>query len=68
MPLAAGMKAKTEPLKLLSDKVYVLQNMDRTDFGKFFKWVSASIAVGNRSAGLTDDLELPEPPSEIIIV
>lgn len=68
VPLAAGMKAKTEPLKMLSDKVYVLQNMDRNDFGKFFQWVSASIAVGNRSAGLADDLELPDPPSEIIIV
>ncbi|MDE5831760.1 MAG: VWA domain-containing protein [Desulfovibrio sp.] len=67
VPLAAGMKAKTEPLKMLADKVYVLQNMDRNDFGKFFQWVSASIAVGNKSAGLADDLELPPPPDEIII-
>lgn len=67
-PLAAGMKAKVEPLKLLADKVYVLQNMSRSDFGKFFKWVSDSIAVGNQSVAVADDLELPPPPDEIIIL
>ena len=67
-PLAAGMKAQTEPLKALSDKVYHLANMNRSDFGKFFQWVSASIAAGNRSAGLGDDLELPPPPDEIIVL
>lgn len=67
IPCAAGMKAKIEPLKLLADNVYSLQNMDESDFRKFFQWVSASIASGNQSMGATDDLRLPPPPDEIII-
>lgn len=65
---AAGMKAKTEPLKLLSDNIYALQTMDQADFGKFFKWVSASICVGNQSMGATEDLRLPPPPEEVIVI
>lgn len=68
IPLAAGMKAKTEPLKLLSDNVYSLQNMDEGDFRKFFQWVSASITVGNQSLGATDDIQLPPPPDEVIMI
>lgn len=71
VPLAAGMKAKTGPLKLLADQVYSLQTMDEADFKKFFQWVSASIATGNRSAGLADNagnMELPPPPEEISIL
>lgn len=65
---AAGMKAKTEPLKLLSENVYALQNMDEGDFRKFFQWISSSIAVGNQSVGATDDLQLPPPPEEVILI
>lgn len=68
IPCAAGMKAKTEPLKLLSDKVYALQNMDESDFRKFFQWVSASITVGNQSLGATGDIQLPPPPEEVILI
>lgn len=67
-PLAAGMKARVEPLKLLADQVYSLQTMDESDFRKFFQWVSASIATGNRSAGISGAMELPEPPDEIEIL
>lgn len=65
---AAGMKAKTEPLKLLTDNVYALQTMDQADFGKFFKWVSDSICVGNQSMGAAADLQLPPPPEEVILI
>lgn len=67
-PCAAGMKARVEPLKLLADQVYALQTMDEADFRKFFQWVSASIAVGNRSVGATEDLTLPPPPEEVAII
>lgn len=50
---AAGMHAKTEPLQQLTDKVYTLDTMDSTTFKQFFKWVSDSIGVGNKSIGAT---------------
>lgn len=65
---AAGMSAKTEPLKQLTDEVYSLDTVDSTAFKKFFKWVSDSIGVGNRSIGATDSLELPPPPPEVNVI
>ena len=65
---AAGMKAKLEPLKLLTDQVYSLDTMDSSSFKKFFKWVSDLIEVGNKSIGATDDLVLPPPPVEVNVV
>lgn len=65
---AAGMKAKPEPLKQLTDQVYMLDSLDSAGFKKFFKWVSDSIGVGNRSAGVTDDLTLPPPPDEVNLI
>lgn len=65
---AAGMKAKTEPLKELTDEVYSLDTVDSTAFKKFFKWVSESIGVGNRSIGATDELVLPPPPQEVNVI
>ncbi len=65
---AAGMNAKTEPLKELTDQVYSLDTLDSTGFRSFFKWVSDSIGVGNRSIGATSDLQLPPPPAEVNIV
>lgn len=65
---AAGMKAKPEPLKLVTDKVYMLDTLDSAAFKKFFRWVSDSIGVGNRSVGSVDDMELPPPPEEINLV
>ena len=62
---AAGSKAKTEPLQQLTDKVYTLDTMDKGSFSQFFKWVSSSIGVGNRSIGATSDLILPPPPEEV---
>ncbi|MDE6230307.1 MAG: VWA domain-containing protein [Muribaculaceae bacterium] len=65
---AAGMSAKTEPLKELTDSVYSLDTLDSASFKKFFKWVSDSIGVGNRSIGATDELQLPPPPPEVNVV
>lgn len=65
---AAGPGAKTEPLKMLTDNVYLLDTVDNSTFTKFFKWVSASITVGNTSTGAADDLILPPPPDEVNVV
>lgn len=65
---AAGMNAKTEPLKELTNDVYSLDTVDSTAFKQFFKWVSDSIGVGNRSFGATDDLVLPPPPAEVNVI
>lgn len=65
---AAGMNAKTEPLKALTDDVYSLDTFDSTSFKQFFKWVSDTIQTGNRSVGATDDLVLPPPPAEVNVV
>lgn len=65
---AAGMKAKIEPLKLLTNQVYSLDTMDSSSFKTFFKWVSDLIEVGNKSVGATDDLILPPPPEEVNVI
>ena len=62
---AAGMKAKTEPLKELTDKVYTLDNMDSATFRQFFVWVSNIINEGSKSISSTEDLVLPPPPAEV---
>lgn len=65
---AAGMSAKTEPLKELTDDVFSLDTVDGVSFKQFFKWVSDSIGVGNRSIGATEDLVLPPPPAEVNVI
>lgn len=65
---AAGMHARTEPLKLLTEQVYSLDTVDSSTFKQFFKWVSDSIGVGNRSIGAADELILPPPPAEVNVV
>lgn len=65
---AAGMSARTEPLQPLADNVYALETIDSSKFMQFFKWVSASITVGNQSIGATEDLTLPPPPEEINVI
>ena len=65
---AAGMNAKVEPLKKLTDQVYSLDTLDSSSFKQFFKWVSASIGVGNRSIGATEELVLPPPPAEVNVI
>ncbi len=65
---AAGMHAKTEPLKQLTKQVFSLDTLDSASFKKFFQWVSASIEIGNKSIGATNEIELPPPPEEVNIV
>lgn len=62
---AAGMRAQTVPLKLLTDQVYSLQTMDSSEFTQFFNWVSASVCAGSQSVGAEGGIELPPPPPEI---
>lgn len=65
---AAGPKAKTEDLLLLTDKVYQIDTMDNATIMKFFKWVSGIIGEGNKSMGATDELVLPPPPAEVNLI
>lgn len=62
---AAGPKAKQDDLLPLCSQVVTLETMDSATFNQFFKWVSASIATGNASMGVSGDVALPPPPPEI---
>lgn len=62
---AAGAKADTQPLQLLTNQVYSLDTTDSATFRQFFKWVSASVSIGNRSVGMSDEISLPPPPPEV---
>ena len=65
---AAGPKAKTEPLKKLTDNVFTLDTMDSSTFKKFFQWVTINVQQGGRTMGVTDQVELPAPPAEVNLV
>jgi len=65
---AAGPKAKQEVLLELTDRVVTLDTMDSAAFSGFFKWVSASVAVGSSSAGVSGQVSLPPPPPEVQLV
>lgn len=65
---AAGPKARKEDLESLADHVVTLETMDSNGFLSFFRWVSASVAAGNVSAGASDGLQLPPPPPEVNLV
>ena len=62
---AAGSKADTAKLKELTDNVVSLDTTDSATFRQFFKWVSASVSMGNRSIGATAEMQLPPPPPEV---
>lgn len=65
---AAGPKARKEDLESLADHVVTLETMDSNGFLSFFRWVSASVAAGNVSAGASAGLQLPPPPPEVNLV
>lgn len=65
---AAGPKAKKEFLLELTERVVTLDMMDTATFSGFFKWVSASVAVGSSSAGISESVTLPAPPPEVRLV
>ena len=54
-----------ENVKQFTDKIVNLDTTDGATFRQFFKWVSASVSVGNRSVGATDEILLPPPPPEV---
>lgn len=65
---AAGPRARTEPLKKLTDNVFTLDTMDSATFKKFFQWVTINVQQGGRTVGATDSIELPPPPKEVNLV
>jgi uncharacterized protein YegL len=65
---AAGPRAKDSFLKELTPNVFHLDTTDRSTFMQFFKWVSASVSVGNRSVGASAETLLPPPPPEVQVV
>ena len=56
---------RPENMKQITDKIVNLDTTDGATFRHFFKWVSASVSVGNRSVGATDEILLPPPPPEV---
>lgn len=69
---AAGEKANVPVLKLITDDVVRLDNMDSDAIKAFFKWVSASVSAGSKKVDGGQDVsardELPPPPEEISFV
>lgn len=65
---AAGPKAKQQYLLELTDRVVTMDTMDSAAFSGFFKWVSASVAAGSSSAGVSGQVSLPPPPPEVQLV
>lgn len=65
---AAGAQAKQDVLKELTDTVVSLDTTDAATFSQYFKWVSASVSVGNRSMGASSEILLPPPPAEVHVV
>jgi uncharacterized protein YegL len=65
---AAGPKAKDSFLRELAGTVVHLDTTDSATFQQFFKWVSSSVSVGNRSMGANAEVELPPPPPEVQVV
>lgn len=65
---AAGPKAKESYLKEITSNVVHLDTTDSATFRQFFKWVSSTVSIGNRSMGTADEAILPPPPPEIQIV
>lgn len=64
----AGPKARKEDLEPLCDHVVSLDTMDSAGFTSFFRWVTATIANGNKSLGIGGGPSLPPPPAEIQVV
>lgn len=62
---AAGAKADVRPLQQLTSQVYSLDTTDSSTFRQFFTWVSASVSIGNRSVGTSNEITLPPPPPEV---
>jgi uncharacterized protein YegL len=62
---AAGSKAKEEFLREITPNVIHLDTTDSVTFQQFFRWVSTSVCIGNRTTGIHG--KIPAPPPEIFI-
>lgn len=62
---AAGAKSDPKSLEQLTNQVYSLDTTDSATFRQFFKWISESVSLGNRSIGAGDEMQLPPPPPEV---
>ncbi len=65
---AAGPKSKDQFLQEITHNVVHLDTADSLTLKSFFKWVSDTIENGNKSVGVTEELTLPTPPSEVHLV
>lgn len=65
---AAGHLADDSLLKELTDTVVHLDSADSSTLKTFFRWVSDTIEHGNKSMGTQENVTLPAPPSELIVV
>lgn len=60
-----GSKRNISNLELFATTVVSLDTTDSSTFRKFFKWVSDSVGLGNRSIGASEGILLPPPPEEV---
>jgi len=60
-----GNKTNVENLEKITNNIVRLETTDSSTFKQFFKWVSASVSIGNRSIGASDEMLLPPPPPEV---
>ena len=60
-----GANPRTENVAQITKNIVNLDTTDGATFRQFFKWVSASVSIGNRSIGATDEFLLPPPPPEV---
>ncbi|MDR0758086.1 MAG: VWA domain-containing protein [Tannerella sp.] len=60
-----GTNPRTENVKLFTNNIINMDTADSSTIKQFFKWVSASVSVGNRSVGATNEIILPPPPPEV---
>jgi len=65
---SVGSHLSETELKKLTDNVVHLDTADSSTLMSFFKWVSTSIGIGNKTLGTTEDIELPKPPQEVHLV
>jgi uncharacterized protein YegL len=64
----AGPKVTHEDLRPLCNHIVALDTLDFATFAGFFRWVTSTIAGGNRSLGAKSTIDLPPPPPEIQVV
>ena len=63
-----GANPRTENVEQFTKNIVSMDTTDGATFRQFFKWVSASVSIGNRSIGATDEILLPPPPPEVYTV